>query len=370
MADGAFRFGQPVGQQFFYPQNQQSHAQRHLKRNPSPGKGQRSNLLNEPPSPSRSPGSQSPAHNLFGMFNQAHQQGQHPMLNGGPSSRGYTMQMNLAHKFQNQQVHHHQQQHGQTHQQQQQQDHGNHVHGVIGHQHTFSAAALSNPTPHFTPGHVQNGSQSNSHMAMGKVSEHWQQQLQLAQEARQASSPHHHARINAHINKGVIPYPGNGQRKENEEERNRATIIDENRRQDWASLDIGGQGLRVVSDALFNYTFLNKLYANFNKLTRLPPAIGRLTNLIHLDLSNNQISELPPEIGMLVGLKTLLLFDNNLHSLPHELGALHQLETFGIEGNPLDEELKSEIMRNGTKALITHLREQAPGNYPACGKAS
>lgn len=135
------------------------------------------------------------------------------------------------------------------------------------------------------------------------------------------------------------------------------------RRQDWMSLDLGGQGIRSLSYALFSYTFLDKLYINHNKLTKLSPAIGRLKSLSHLDVSNNQLSEVPPEVGMLVNLKNLLLFDNNLHLLPHELGALYQLETLGIEGNPLDEELKSHIMQHGTKELITHLREAAPGQF-------
>jgi CCR4-NOT transcription complex subunit 6 len=199
---------------------------------------------------------------------------------------------------------------------------------------------------------------------VGKISEHWQQQLQMAQDSRQASSPHHYARANAHDNKGVTASQVSGQRSENEEERNRATNHYEIRRQDWMSLDLGGQGLRALSDSLFHYIFLDKLYLNSNKLTSLPSAIGRLKNLSHLDLSCNQLSELPPELGMLVNLKNLLIFDNNLHTLPHELGALYQLEMIGLEGNPLEESLKSEIMRKGTKALITHLREEAPGMRP------
>ena len=64
---------------------------------------------------------------------------------------------------------------------------------------------------------------------------------------------------------------------------------------------------------------------------------------------------------MLVYLKNLYLFDNHLRSLPYEMGSLYQLETLGIEGNPLDDELKSEVMQNGTKALVTHLRESILG---------
>ncbi|KFY03250.1 hypothetical protein O988_01601, partial [Pseudogymnoascus sp. VKM F-3808] len=59
----------------------------------------------------------------------------------------------------------------------------------------------------------------------------------------------------------------------------------------------------------------------------------------------NQLSDLPPELGM---------------TLPNELGSLYHLEMLGIEGNPLEVGLKREIMENGTKALVLHLRETAP----------
>ncbi|KAI4283900.1 MAG: hypothetical protein L6R38_001821 [Xanthoria sp. 2 TBL-2021] len=45
----------------------------------------------------------------------------------------------------------------------------------------------------------------------------------------------------------------------------------------------------------------------------------------------------------------------------HEIGYLYKLEILGIEGNPLDEELMEEIIRRGSRALVTHLRENTPG---------
>jgi CCR4-NOT transcription complex subunit 6 len=92
-----------------------------------------------------------------------------------------------------------------------------------------------------------------------------------------------------------------------------------------------------------------------------PPTIGQLRNLRHLDLSGNDLTELPDEIGMLTNLQKLLIFDNNLHTLPYEMGYLYHLETLGIEGNPLNEVLKSHIMKEGTKALIKYLKEEMPG---------
>lgn len=145
-------------------------------------------------------------------------------------------------------------------------------------------------------------------------------------------------------------------------ERNRTTTKGEVRRQDWDAMDLSGQGLRALSPSLFlDYMFLGKLFIDNNKLTRLHPAVGHLRHLAHLDASNNQLVEIPAEIGMLVNMKSLLLFDNNIRSLPFEIGYLYNLETLGIEGNPLEERLKEEIVQNGTKALVTHLREDMTG---------
>lgn len=132
-------------------------------------------------------------------------------------------------------------------------------------------------------------------------------------------------------------------------------------RQTWNALDFGGQGLRALSTSLFNYLFLEKLYLNHNRLKVLPPSIGLLRKLNHLDLSGNEISELPEEIGMLTSLRRFYLFDNNLRTLPYEMGYLYRLETLGVEGNPLNATLKSQLMKQGTKGLVRYLREEMPG---------
>ncbi|KAI4217140.1 MAG: hypothetical protein LQ351_000449 [Letrouitia transgressa] len=226
---------------------------------------------------------------------------------------------------------------------------------------------MSNAAPHFTPSSLHNGTQGMGQSTSGEiVSEHWQQQLHLAAEARATSStPHHHCRkegvtrVNkAPVDSSLQQSPSQGE----DEERNRASIDNEIRRQDWDAMDLSGQGLRAISPSLFSdYMFLGKLFIDNNRLTRLHPAIGQLRVLVHLDASNNQISEVPEEIGMLVNLKALLLFDNNIHSLPYGIGHLFKLDMLGVEGNPLDEDLKEEIVQNGTKALVTRLRESTAG---------
>ena len=124
---------------------------------------------------------------------------------------------------------------------------------------------------------------------------------------------------------------------------------------------MGGHGILKLSEGIFGYKFLHEIYLNSNRLTQVPSAIGTLRQLRFLDLSHNQLTELPPELGMCVFLETLILFDNELRTLPNELGSLSQLEMLGIEGNPLDANIRQCLIEKGTKELILQLRENAPG---------
>ncbi|KAF7721451.1 Methionine aminopeptidase 1 [Apophysomyces ossiformis] len=177
-------------------------------------------------------------------------------------------------------------------------------------------------------------------------SPHWVQQMGRAQLARQAGSPHHHARTAAatarahHVESKHIP--GNQKR----------TAAEQQTVEGWSSLDLGGVGLLQVSKSLFStYRFLTVLYLNHNQLTQVDPAIGSLTHLVTLDLSCNQIEKLPPDVGMLTNLRELLLFDNLLKILPPEIGSLYQLNLLGIEGNPLEEGVKMLLANEGFRLL-------------------
>jgi CCR4-NOT transcription complex subunit 6 len=295
------------------------------------------------------------------MYSQNHQ-GQHAaMMNGSQAHQRFAMQMP---KFQHQNHHpHHTQQHH---------HHPHHTQAThqMNHQHNFSAGALSSTTPHFTPSHMQNGTPAHVEDEIDEsMNEHWQQQLQLAAESRQANSPHYYARTVAQQSKGIQITSGQTDVPDNAGDNRPNTAASKaSGRQGWMALDFGGQGLRALSPALFSYRFLSKLYLNHNKLKSLPPTIGQLRNLTHLDLSSNEIGELPGEIGMLTNLRTLYVFDNNLHTLPFEMGYLYRLETLGIQGNPLNDALKSHIMKEGTKALIKYLKEEMPGKFldPEC----
>ena len=346
MADGFYRFPQAGAGQYFH----QTQNHRALNRASSPPTGHRP-FSNDTPSPSRSPVSRSGAHNTFNMYSHAGHQGHNMMLNSGQHHQRYAMQMpkqNQAHHPHHQQ-NHHQNQHNQ----------GPH----LGHQYTYSGG-LSAATPHFTQQHLQNGNtEQGNDDADDDMNEYWQQQRAVADECRAASSPHFWARHIARDQKGLAFSAAAGLEDSRPEGRHRVINVPDNKRQDWMAIDFGGQGLRALSDALFRYTFLEKLYLNHNSLKEVPPELGSLKRLIHLDLSGNHLTVLPPEIGLLSNLQKLFIFDNNVKTLPYELGFLYSLDLIGVHGNPLEEHLKAKIKEGGTRALIEYLKEEKPCEY-------
>ena len=277
-------------------------------------------------------------------------------MNGGHGHSRYGMHMNTSKPFQGSSQHHQNQSHRTQHEHL---GHGN----FMNHQHNSSSSGLSSTTPQFnpaqprntTPSHVQNGI-SRPHK------EHWSFQVQCAQQAREATDRHHWAK-NTNLNKGPSSAPDSSRKETDSEERNRATGEVDVAPVQWDTLDICGLGLRALAPQMFAYPFLRKLFLNNNKLACLPPEIGRLRNLVHLDVSSNELTDLPAEIGMLVNLKELWLFYNQLEMLPLEVGSLYQLELLGVEGNPLSDDIRTIMIEEGSKAMITTLRESAPGKH-------
>ena len=75
---------------------------------------------------------------------------------------------------------------------------------------------------------------------------------------------------------------------------------------------------------------------SWDKLTSLPPEIGKLSNLEKLNCHNNQIKTLPPEIGKLSNLEKLNCHNNQIKTLPPEIGKLYKLKEFDCSFNILE----------------------------------
>lgn len=368
MADGFNRFN-TGGQQYFYPQNHtshNSHARNQLHhRNGSPISN--NSRLFQPnadtPSPNRSPGTNSPAHNPYSMFNNHNHRQNHGLLNGG-AHQNFQPQTALGKAFTSQM-------HGnQHHMNNQHHDHGlgGHTNSYGNHQHNISTSTLSNATPHFTPAHLQNGTSDSSGALVKPPNAHWAEQLQEHQKLRMAENKTH---FYARTTPSVSRFPGASTSASNSRTEGEEHGTDRRRAQDdsedmgsWDTMDMCGQGLKAIAPVLFkHYPKLKKIYLNWNKLSVIPQQIGQMRNLTVLDLSMNNLTYLPPEIGMLTHLKKLNLYDNHLEDLPYELGSLHQLEMLGIEGNPLRHDYKERLMEYGTQELIRFLRESAPRKF-------
>ncbi|PTD12114.1 Glucose-repressible alcohol dehydrogenase transcriptional effector [Fusarium culmorum] len=258
------------------------------------------------------------------MYTQHSGQGQHGRMNGagrGIPNMIYNYQ-HPSHQHPSQTQHHQGLQH----------DHGMPNVNGLAHHSSFTPGGLSNSSP-FAPNALQNG-HSAGNRGQAPPNEMWQEQLRTHKESERAHAamtdqqqPHYYARLKASENRGIGGPPPSSLRAQPDDEndgvdrRRPLTVEKETRRQDWHNMDMSGQGLRNLAPELFKNT---------------------------------------PEIGMCTYLKNLHLFNNNIRILPNELGSLHLLEMLGIEGNPLDPDIKHEIMEKGTKSLITFLKENAP----------
>ena len=100
-----------------------------------------------------------------------------------------------------------------------------------------------------------------------------------------------------------------------------------------------GWGLSAVPACIGQLTSLTVLNLNFNCITSLPPAIGKLRNLKQLGLFKQGhiyvLESLPAEIGQLTSLTFLNLVGNHLTSLPAEIGQLTSLQELYLAGNQL-----------------------------------
>ncbi len=120
----------------------------------------------------------------------------------------------------------------------------------------------------------------------------------------------------------------------------------------WQGVTIGGPFNRVtrlelakaglngrIPPALGRLSELVSLVLNRNRLTGpVPPELGKLTNLERLVLSFNALSgPIPPELGKLSHLRELWLKNNRLSGpVPPELQALEKLTLLRISSNDLD----------------------------------
>jgi Leucine-rich repeat (LRR) protein/GTPase SAR1 family protein len=100
-------------------------------------------------------------------------------------------------------------------------------------------------------------------------------------------------------------------------------------------LDLSGNELTSLPEAIAALTQLQELDLSHNQLTAVPEAIAALTQLQTLDLSYNQLTAVPEAIADLTQLQVLDLSGNELTSLPEAIAALTQLQELDLSHNQL-----------------------------------
>ena len=114
---------------------------------------------------------------------------------------------------------------------------------------------------------------------------------------------------------------------------------------EWHGVDVNEEGAVIG------------LILTENGLTgTIPPEIGKLSNLTHLELWTNSLSgPIPPALGILSSLRVLELDFNELTSIPPELGNLTHLEHLSLQVNDLTGSIPPELGNDLTGAIPPEL---------------
>jgi len=112
--------------------------------------------------------------------------------------------------------------------------------------------------------------------------------------------------------------------------------------------------LKELPEEIGDLVSLNKMNLSNAGITSLPPSIGRLQNLVKLDLSyTKNLFQLPEEIGDLINLNELKLGFSKITSLPSSIGQLKNLKYLNLAWTRNLSELPDEI---GDLASLSILR--------------
>ena len=118
------------------------------------------------------------------------------------------------------------------------------------------------------------------------------------------------------------------------------------------TLDLSGQQLTALPEAVLSRTDVTVLNISNNQLVALPAGIAGMTNLVELNIENNRLELLPAEIAQLKNLRRLRVDNNRMTSLPPELANMTWLEQLDISNNRLPPSEQDAIKSQLTNVQI------------------
>ncbi len=127
-------------------------------------------------------------------------------------------------------------------------------------------------------------------------------------------------------------------------------------------IDLEGNGLTSLPAELFELESLERLDLRNNALPTLPPSIAKLKRLEALYVQRNEFSALPVELARCTKLKTLGLDGRQLSSLPPEIAQLQNLSTLDLRSNQLSS-LPPEVAQLQNLSTLDLQNNQLPEEY-------
>ncbi|NXW84421.1 PIDD1 protein, partial [Alopecoenas beccarii] len=100
-------------------------------------------------------------------------------------------------------------------------------------------------------------------------------------------------------------------------------------------LDLSFNSLSTLPSCILHLPSLCVLVVSHNSLVALPENFGSLSKLTFFSAMKNQLKDLPQSIGELAVLQDLDLSENALEFLPEEIGNLHNCTELDLSGNHL-----------------------------------
>ncbi|NWX13878.1 PIDD1 protein, partial [Aegotheles bennettii] len=100
-------------------------------------------------------------------------------------------------------------------------------------------------------------------------------------------------------------------------------------------LDLSFNSLSILPSCILHLSSLRVLLVSHNSLVALPEGFGSLSKLTFFSAMKNQLKDLPRSIGELAMLQDLDLSENALEFLPEEVGNLHNCTELDLSGNHL-----------------------------------
>lgn len=135
-------------------------------------------------------------------------------------------------------------------------------------------------------------------------------------------------------------------------------------------IDVVGNKLESLDEALEGCVNLRELKANQNKLTAFPVAPLQSSSFITLCIASNiRIVSIPPTFGECKTLQTLVIGGTSITTLPPSLCNLTKLRRLQLTGTPLRLQTKGDVEKDeGTVAVYEKLKEQCSEVNPETSK--